>query len=132
MFGIPMMGTDICGFIGNTTAELCQRWMELGAFYPFSRNHNSDTSSVRISIFCFYNIRFSLSRLAEKVFFLLNTVIIMESMFQEQDPVALGPKVVNASKIALTARYTMLPYLYTLFWKAHINGDTVARPVFFE
>lgn len=53
-------------------------------------------------------------------------------MLQEQDPVALGPKVVNASKIALTARYTMLPYLYTLFWKAHINGDTVARPVFFE
>jgi len=95
MFQIPMVGADICGFNGNTTQALCNRWVQLGAFYPFSRNHNTDDGI-------------------------------------DQDPVSMGEMVVKSAKKALTARYRLHPYLYTLFYLAHETGSTVARPLFFE
>ncbi|XP_075617740.1 sucrase-isomaltase, intestinal [Balearica regulorum gibbericeps] len=97
LFGIPYIGADICGFFDDTTEELCRRWMQVGAFYPFSRNHNSEG-------------------------------------FIDQDPAVFGPDsvLVKTSKYYLNIRYTLLPYLYTLFYKAHTQGDTVVRPVLHE
>ncbi|GFQ91347.1 lysosomal alpha-glucosidase [Trichonephila clavata] len=95
LYGIPFVGSDICGFNFNTSVTLCARWQSLGAFYPFSRNHN-DASAM------------------------------------DQDPVTLGPIVVNATIKSLSIRYLLLPYLYTLFARSHRFGETVARPLFFE
>ncbi|XP_068879916.1 sucrase-isomaltase, intestinal [Aphelocoma coerulescens] len=97
LFGIPYIGADICGFSDNTTEELCRRWMQVGAFYPFSRNHNAIG-------------------------------------FISQDPAVFGANssLVNSSKHYLNIRYTLLPYLYTLLYKAHTQGYTVVRPLLHE
>ncbi|ESP05177.1 hypothetical protein LOTGIDRAFT_102400, partial [Lottia gigantea] len=95
LFGIPYVGADICGYFEDTNVELCKRWMQLGAFYPYSRNHNGKG-------------------------------------YIDQDPGALGEEVVIASREALRTRYQLLPYLYTLFHQAHVDGNTVVRPLHHE
>uniref|UniRef100_A0A670ID22 P-type domain-containing protein n=1 Tax=Podarcis muralis TaxID=64176 RepID=A0A670ID22_PODMU len=95
LFGISYTGADICGFFNDTTYEMCARWMELGAFYTFSRNHN-----------------------------------VMGT--RRQDPVSFDERFVNISRDVLSIRYRLLPYLYTLMHNAHVNGDTVARPLLHE
>ncbi len=37
--GVPFVGDDIGGYIGTTTKELFTRWIEVGVFAPFVRNH---------------------------------------------------------------------------------------------
>ena len=49
-----------------------------------------------------------------------------------QDPSAFGPVFAGRVKSVLETRYTLLPYLYSLFHSVHALGGTVARPLFFE
>jgi alpha-glucosidase len=37
--GIPFVGPDLGGYIGDGTKDLFKRWMEVGIFSPFVRNH---------------------------------------------------------------------------------------------
>ncbi|ESP05175.1 hypothetical protein LOTGIDRAFT_227855 [Lottia gigantea] len=95
LFGIPYIGADICGFFGDSSPELCERWMQLGAFYTYNRNHNG-----------------------------LNN--------KPQDPAAFGAEVASSSRKALRIRYSLLPYLYTLFFNVNQRGGTVIRGLFHE
>ncbi|GMH84394.1 hypothetical protein TL16_g09911 [Triparma laevis f. inornata] len=89
LFGISMVGADICGFIGDSNEELCARWIQVGAFHPFSRNHNTFGAAPQ--------------------------------EFYRWDSVA------ESARRALGMRYQILPFMYTLMWKANINGETVSN-----
>jgi alpha-glucosidase len=39
--GIPYVGMDVGGFMGNPSAELFTRWMSISSFSPLFRNHTS-------------------------------------------------------------------------------------------
>lgn len=49
----------------------------------------------------------------------------------DKEPWAFGPVAEEACRLALQRRYRLLPYFYTLFREASINGLPVARPLFF-
>jgi alpha-glucosidase len=49
----------------------------------------------------------------------------------DQEPWSFGTAIEQVCRIALSRRYKLLPYLYTLFYEASKTGMPVMRPVFF-
>jgi len=42
--GVPFTGVDIGGFAGEASPQLYTRWMQLGSFFPYYRNHKQYNS----------------------------------------------------------------------------------------
>lgn len=102
MFGIPMVGANICGFFNSDDTkidldELCGRWHQLAAFYPLAQNHYNKTGATPHEA---YNIK--------------------KAPFDEM------------VKSALKQRMEYLRYMYTKLFEASQFGGTVIRPLFFE
>ncbi|WP_062307648.1 glycoside hydrolase family 31 protein [Alicyclobacillus sendaiensis] len=41
MSGVPLSGPDVGGFAHHASGELLARWTQMGAFFPFFRNHSA-------------------------------------------------------------------------------------------
>jgi len=56
MFGMPLSGTDVCGYKSGTDTvldeELCLRWYQLATFFPLAR-HSQSTIGVRTEPYMF-------------------------------------------------------------------------------
>ncbi len=79
------------------------RWYQLAALQPFMISHRD------------YGQK------------LTDPIALSLDPFKKIDEMAL-----EAIKSALTIRYRLLPYLYTLFFNDNQNGDMVLRPLFAE
>ena len=88
--GVAFTGMDIGGFTGNPSAALYTRWMQLGAFIPYFRNHTALNSKAA-------------------------------------EPWTFGEDILDITRHYIGLRYTLLPYLYSVFHEAASTGMPIAR-----
>ena len=94
IFGITYSGADVCGFNGDTTEELCARWLSIGSMYSFARSHNA------------------IGQIDQEPYLWKNTA--------------------EAARRALSVRYSLIPYLYTISEENNRLGTGFWRALFFE
>jgi alpha-glucosidase len=144
--GMPFVGVDIGGFGGDATGELMARWMQLGAFYPFCRNHTARgtraqepwTFGREVEAICrkylvfryrllpyIYNLFYEATRTGAPI---LRPLVWHypqdESTFNLNDQCMLGPDLLLAPVLApgLTVRAVYLPEGLWYRWKKGENA----------
>jgi alpha-glucosidase len=88
--GMPFTGMDIGGFTGNPSIGLYTRWIQLGAFIPYFRNHTALNSKA-------------------------------------SEPWSYGEDVLEIARRYISLRYTLIPYIYSNFREASLDGMPVMR-----
>jgi hypothetical protein len=102
LFGLPMMGSDICGFNLEATPELCTRWHQLGSFYPFSRNHKNSVWKRTEP----YQFNFTVP--------------------------GMNVTYTDLIRTAIQQRYSLMRYIYSSFHGIGAHGGSFFKPLFYE
>ncbi|KAK3068578.1 hypothetical protein LTR53_013741 [Teratosphaeriaceae sp. CCFEE 6253] len=136
MSGMPMFGADTCGFSGNTDFDLCSRWMELSAFFPFYRNHSEHTPK-RSHGDLGHGLTFDASLQTSRPPYRKKPTCGHQSLKRPGGPClsATGDMKAPVTQLRhrkLTYLASLLTYMYTLFYYAHTQGDTVMRALSWE
>lgn len=103
MFGIPMVGADVCGFFAlpefteEENQEICGRWMQLSTLYPFARQHRDKTKGGGAP----------------------------------NEPYNLG-YFKDMAKNAIIDRYSYIHFMYTCLYEASVYGRTCYDPLIFH
>jgi alpha-glucosidase len=108
--GAPFVGNDIGGFTKDTpdgndvTPELFARWVEMGSFLPFARDHYNNSGQ-------------SPSEATNA---------------HRQEPWQYGQQVEDISRKYISMRYELMPYLQNAFQHAHETGEPVQQPLVYQ
>ena len=103
VFGIPFTGSDIFGFIDNTNPELCARWYVVGAFQPFSRNHNTWGANSQ-------------------------EPYVFNKMYYEGEMTYT-----DIIRMAMRTKLCLIRYYYSILHRlSDVGGDPIYRPMFFD
>jgi alpha-glucosidase len=100
---MPFVGSDVCGFGGDTNPQLCTRWHQLGSMYPFSRNHNAYGQTDQEP----YRFNTSISEGSTRTY-------------------------TDVIKSALVNKYSLIQYYYSNFHEVGEFGGSFFKPMFFE
>lgn len=60
------------------------------------------------------------------------SILLLSPHLKKLTKSTVWASVAEASKTAMTIRYSLLPYMYTLFYQAHTTGSTVMRALAWE
>ncbi|GGO01095.1 glycoside hydrolase family 31 protein [Haloarcula pellucida] len=100
--GLAFCGHDVGGFVGRPSPELFKRWIEMGAFIPYFRNH-TDTHRKQDP-----------------------------DLPRNQHPWTYDEEAVDITRKYTELRYKLLPYLYNEFQESSENGKPIFQPLVYQ